>query len=141
VRSAGEKSGAFYRADRTAIVPPKQLSARAKAIWKEIVAAKPLDWFDAGSVGLLVDHCRTQERLEDCWRALDRLPVGSVDANLVMRELRTLRTNYATSARLLRLAVSHGIERQAAKAAEKAPEAQGEALIGGQAAARFKVVA
>jgi len=51
-----------------------------------------------------------------------------------------LRPNYATSSRLLRLTVSAGIERQAAKAGEKAPEGQGDELIGGQAAERFRVV-
>jgi hypothetical protein len=139
LRRADAKAGAFYRAGERK-EPPKALTARAKAIWREIINSKPVDWFDAGSLGLLADHCRTQERLEDCWRALDRLPVGSVDANLVMRELRTLRTNYATSARLLRLAVSHGIERQAVKASERAPEAEADALIGGVPARPFRVM-
>src|SRR5215203_3159941 len=112
LRRADAKAGAFYRAG-TPAAPPKALSGRARAIWKEIVAAKPLDWFDGGSLGLLADHCRTQARLEDCWRGLDRLPVGCEEARLVMRELRVLNTNFATSSRLLRLTVSHGIERQA----------------------------
>jgi hypothetical protein len=139
LRRADAKAGAFYRAGKRK-EPPKKLSARAKVIWRDIVNSKPVDWFDGASLGLLADHCRTQERLEDCWRALDRLPVGSIDANLVMRELRTLRTNYATSSRLLRLAVSHGIERQHTKASESASEAEADALIGGEPAAAYRTV-
>jgi hypothetical protein len=140
MRTATERAGAFYRADPAARVPPKVLSPRAKAIWKEIVKAKPPDWFDGGSVGLLADHCETQARLEECWALLRRLPVGSDDARGLMAELRVLRPNFATSSRLLRLTVSAGIERQAAKAGESAPEAQAETLIGGEAAKRFRVI-
>jgi len=140
MRSAANRGGAFYRADNTIREPPKELSQRAKAIWREIVRAKPLDWFDGGSLGLLADHCETQARLEECWGILRRLPAGSDDARWIMAEVKVLRPNYATSSRLLRLTVSAGIERQAAKAGEKAPEGQGDALIGGQAAERFRVV-
>lgn len=141
MRTAANRSGAFYRADNTVREPPKELSQRAKAIWREIVRAKPLDWFDGGSLGLLADHCETQARLEECWAILRRLPAGSGEARAIMGELKVLRPNYATSSRLLRLTVSAGIERQAAKAGEKAPEGQGDALIGGEASARFKVAA
>ena len=141
MRSAANRGGAFYRADNTVREPPKELSQRAKAIWREIVRAKPIDWFDGGSLGLLADHCETQARLEECWAVLRRLPTGSDDARWIMAEVRVLRPNYATSSRLLRLTVSAGIERQAAKAGEKAAEGQGDELIGGQAAERFKVVA
>jgi hypothetical protein len=140
MRTAAERGAAFYRADPAARIPPKALSPRAKAIWRDIVKAKPLDWFDGGSLGLLADHCETQARLEECWAGLRRLPVGCREARMYLDEVKVLRPNYATSSRLLRLTVSAGIERQAAKAAESAPEAQGETLIGGEAAARFKVV-
>jgi hypothetical protein len=138
--SASERSGAFYRADTAAREPPRDLSQRAKAIWREIVRAKPIDWFDGGSVGLLADHCETQARLEQCWVVLRRLPAGCDDARVILAEVKILRPNFGRSAALLRLPVQYAVERQAAKAGEKAPEAQGEALIGGQAAARFKVV-
>lgn len=141
MRSAAEKAAAFYRAAKTAKEPPKALTGRARAIWREIVNSKPADWFDGGSVGLLADHCWSQARLEECWRRLDRYPVGSSEARLVMVELRTLRVNYATSARLLRLTVSNGIERHAAKMAEAATESHQDELIGGGAAKRFRVVA
>lgn len=139
MRTPAEKAAAFYRAGKTKKDAPRDLSIRAKAIWREIVNAKPVDWFDGGSLGLLADHCRTQERLEEVWRRLGRYPVGSREARQVMSELRTLRTNYATSARLLRLTVSNGMERQAAKYGESAADAEHDDLIGG-AARRFRVV-
>lgn len=141
MRSAAEKAAAFYRAAKTAKLPPKDLSTRAKAIWREIVKAKPVDWFDVGSLGLLADHCETQARLEECWRRLRRLPVGSSEVKLVMLEIRTLRPAYISSSRLLRLTVAWGIERQAAKAGESAADAQGDELIGGLAAVPLRRVA
>ena len=137
--SAAERAAAFYRTDPASRVPPRALTARARTIWREIVAAKPIDWFDAGSLGLLADHCETQARLEACWVGLRQLPVGCKEAKLIMDEVRVLRANYGRSAQLLRLVVQHAIDWRSTKAAEKAPDAQGDALIGGQAAERFKV--
>ena len=141
MRSAADKAAAFYRAGKTAKLPPKDLSTRAKAIWREIVNAKPVDWFDGGSLGLLADHCETQARLEECWRRLRRLPVGSNEVKLVMLEIRTLRPAYISSCRLLRLAVAYGIEHKAAKETERAADGQQDELIGGGAAIPFRRVA
>jgi len=139
--SAAERAGAFYLADKTARVPPKALSARARAIWREIVNSKPLDWFDGGSVGLLADHCETQARLEECWTCLRRMPVGCDEAKAILAEVKILRPNYGRTAALLRLGVQYAVDRRATLAGEGAPDAKGEALIGGQAATRFKAVA
>ena len=140
MRSAANRGGAFYRADNTIREPPKELSQRAKAIWREIVRAKPIDWFDGGSLGLLADHCETQSRLEECWAVLRRLPVGCDEARAIMAEVRILRPNFGRSAALLRLPVQYTVDRRATLAGEKAPQGQGDALIGGQAAERFRVV-
>ena len=139
--SAQERAAAFYRADNTVREPPKELSQRAKAIWREVVRSKPLDWFDGGSLGLLADHCETQARLEECWVVLRRLPVGCDEARTIMAEVKILRPNFGRSAALLRLPVQYTVDRRATLAGEKAPEGQDDALIGGQAAERFKVVA
>src|SRR4249920_899952 len=101
--SAEGRAGSFYRA--RALQPPSVLTARAKRIWRSITAAKPVDWFDDGQLGLLADHCETQVRLEEVWARLRRYPVGSREGRELMTELRTLRANYVTSARQLRLTV------------------------------------
>ena len=139
--SAQERAAAFYRADNTVREPPKELSQRAKAIWREIVRSKPIDWFDGGSLGLLADHCETQARLEECWAVLRRLPVGSADARAIMAEVKILRPNFGRSAALLRLPVQYMVDRRATLAGERAPANQGDALIGGEASSRFKVAA
>jgi len=140
MRSAANRGGAFYRADNTVREPPKELSQRAKAIWREIVRSKPLDWFDGGSFGLLADHCETQARLEECWIVLRRLPVGCGEARAIMTEVKILRPNFGRSAALLRLPVQYTVDRRATLAGERAPEGHGDSLIGGQAAERFRVV-
>ena len=138
--SAEERAASIYRAGKAAKEPPKTLPARAKAIWREIVNSKPADWFDGGSLGLLADHCRTQARLEECWRRLDRFPVGSREARLVMVELKTLRSNYTTSGRLLRLTVTEAIERRSSQIDETAGVA-GDDLVGGAAIRPLRAVA
>src|SRR4029077_8465266 len=117
--SADERAASFYRAGRKSPAPPRVLSTRAKWIWRSIVAAKPIDWFDAGQLGLLADHCETQTRLEEVWARLRRYPVGWREGRLLMVELRILRGNYATSARLLRLTVQQTTERHSTKIAER----------------------
>ena len=140
-KSPAEKAAAFYRAGKKPSEPPSELSQRAKALWREIVRVKPIDWFDAGSLGLLADHCETQVRLEECWAALRGLPVGCKEAKAIIDEVRVLRANYGRSAQLLRLVVQWAVDRHSAKAAERSPEAEGSTLIGGVASERFKIVA
>ncbi len=57
-----------------------------------------------------------------------------------MTELRTLQANYDRAASKLRLTVQAIVDNRSAKAAESAPEAEGDTLIGGEAARRFRVV-
>jgi hypothetical protein len=58
-----------------------------------------------------------------------------------MVELRTLRGNYATSARLLRLTVQYAIERQAKQAGEAAQGSRDDELVGGAAVRPIRMVA
>ena len=44
--------------------PPDSLSESQKAMWVEVVKSKPHDWFDAGSIPLLVEYCRVRESLD-----------------------------------------------------------------------------
>lgn len=141
MRSSPEhRAASFYRAGKLA-APDKAMSAEAKAIWRKIVSDKPIDWFDAGSLGLLRLYCETLASANRIAVDLAEVKTSSPGYGRVMIQWRTQCSAAAQLARQLRLGVQHQVERQAAKAAEKAPEAQGEALIGGQAAARFKVVA
>jgi hypothetical protein len=95
------------------------LTTRAKNIWRKIVGSKPIDFFNEGSMGLLADHCETQALLEEVWARLRRYPVGSKENAFLVKQLKEVRANYATSCRLLRLTVQYTTERQAVKNAEK----------------------
>ena len=47
--------------------PPAGISARQKALWREIVRSKSPDWFDAGSLPILralVGHIETLEQVQ-----------------------------------------------------------------------------
>ena len=138
--SAEERAASFYRSGPVP-VPPKAMSAEAKAIWRKIVATKPVDWFDAGSLPLLRLYCETLASAERIAADLVEIKTSSPGYSRALIHWRTQCSNAATLAKQLRLGVQHAVERQAAKAAEKAAEGQGDALIGGQAAERFKVVA
>jgi hypothetical protein len=137
--SADERAAAFYRAGRKAPPPPKMLSHRAKAIWRQIVAAKPIDWFDGGNLGYLADHCETQVRLEGIWAALRQVKPGTEESRNLTSELKTIRGNWSTSSRHLRLTVQEVIERHAAKANEHQAAASGDELVGGNAVKIRKV--
>lgn len=138
--SPEDRSASFYRAGALA-KPDKAMSAEAKAIWRKIVAGKPIDWFDEGSLGLLRLYCETLASANRIAVDLAELKTSSQGYNRTMLQWRTQCSAATTLARQLRLGVQHAVERQAAKAGERAPEAQGDALIGGVATGRFKVVA
>jgi hypothetical protein len=132
--SAEQRAGSFFRVGGQPIEPPRVLTTRAKRIWREIVTSKPMDWFDAGNAGLLADHCETQALLEEIWARLRRFPVGSKESAVLINQHRTVRNNYAVSARLLRLTVQQTTERQATKNAERGSVSDD--LVGGVATHR-----
>ena len=62
MKQAGRKSGASL-ATVTALpvrllAAPDDLSAEQAEVWGQVVATKPSDWWDAGSVPLLAAYCR-----------------------------------------------------------------------------------
>jgi phage terminase small subunit len=61
--SAEARSAAAHRAGGKPPPPPAHLPADAAAVWKEIAASKPPDWFDPGSLGLLENYRRVTVHL------------------------------------------------------------------------------
>ena len=137
--SPEERAASFYRSGAVSS-PQKGMSPQARVIWRKIVAAKPRDWFDAGSLPLLRLYCETLVSANKVAADLAEMKTGSPGYARAVTQWGRQCTAAATLARQLRLGVQHAVERQAAKAGEKAPEGQGDALIGGQAAERFRVV-
>jgi hypothetical protein len=50
---------------------PKYLSAGAQRYWKDIVATRPSDYFDAATRPLLEALCETYATLDDLWREIN----------------------------------------------------------------------
>jgi hypothetical protein len=44
--------------------PPKKLSKSEAELWTRVVNTKPHDWWDAGTVPLLVEYCRLHTHVE-----------------------------------------------------------------------------
>jgi hypothetical protein len=131
--SAEERAAAFYRARKSPLAPPKRSSAQARAIFREIVEAKPADWFDGSQLQVLADHCEVQAQIIAVLRRLRRVEVGSGESKNIISDLKGLRAVVAVSARQLRLTVQAVVDRHATKAGERAPVAGRDPLIGGAA--------
>jgi hypothetical protein len=70
--------------------------------------------------------------LEEVWARLRRYPVGSREGRELLVDLRILRSNYATSARLLRLTVQAAVEFHETKR-DEVTNNPGDELVGGGA--------
>lgn len=58
-QSAEARAAGAFQAGGAPPPPPKHLSKEAAAVWRDIVASKPLDWFDAGAQILLEAYCES----------------------------------------------------------------------------------
>jgi hypothetical protein len=57
-----------------ALEPPAYLINSQKVIWREIVATKPPDWFNADSAPLLEAYCKSVDHYRKMSRMLDNMP-------------------------------------------------------------------
>ena len=112
-RISAEARGALsYRSGSRPPVPPKALSPEAAALWRAIVRAKPLGWFDAGSLPLLARYCRTAARAEQVADELDRTDVEHEDAADLEKRVIKLNGSLTTLATKLRLSVQGSVDRK-----------------------------
>jgi hypothetical protein len=124
------KAAVIYREGKSPPVAPKALSSRARAIWKQIVEAKPSGWFDGGNFALLADHCEEQARLEMIWAELRQVMPGSDESKNLTSEFKIVNSAVAASARYLRLTVQETIPQKSMKLSERRSEAKDDDLIG-----------
>lgn len=123
--SSEARAAAAYRAGQQKPEPPERIGARASEIWREIVAAKAPDFFDAGNLPLLEQYCvaiAAAERLigED----------GDVVANVALYA--KLMTKCAAHAQKLRLSIQSALRGESRKVNERQP-VRTNGLIGGSA--------
>lgn len=110
------------------------MSAAGRRIWREIVASKPIDWFEAGSLHILRHHAENVASADRVSRQLARVKVGTTEFRELTGDARRLGAAIATSARQLRLTVQHSIDRRDQKAGERGAMRDPDAdLIGGRA--------
>lgn len=68
MKQAGRKSAAELATVTTLpvrfLAPPDDLSVEEAQVWSRVVATKPGDWWDAGSVPLLAQYCRATIQAE-----------------------------------------------------------------------------
>src|SRR5688572_7422434 len=64
-QSVEARAAAAWRTGRVTPEPPSYLSARGKSLWLDVLASKPPDWFDAGSLPLLSMYVVAIEIAED----------------------------------------------------------------------------
>jgi hypothetical protein len=134
--SAEERSGSFYRAGGQPAKPPKGLSAPAKRIWREIIASKPLDWFDADQLHALSAHCEGRARLSEIMARLAKEDVGSREFRELANAMKLIGSAVATSARQLRLTVQQAVEPRETKRSERGSTADD--LVGGAAVGKLR---
>jgi hypothetical protein len=86
------------------------MNADARRIWREIVAGKPVDWFDAGSLQTLCLHCHNMVGAMKVGAGLARVDAGTPEFRALAADARTLASALAHSNRQLRLTVAHKID-------------------------------
>jgi|GEM_PF-4840513 len=136
-QSAEARSAAGFLAGAAPPPPPKHLSRAAAAVWREIVASKSVDWFDAGSRILLEAYCETAVHARAIAKRLDRL--RKLNA---WEEAKTWEKRYAlasgtltTLSTKLRLSVQALVDRRSRGILERGPgeTAARDPLLGGRA--------
>lgn len=132
--SAEARSAAALRAGGKRPDPPASLSEDAAALWRQIMADKPLGWFDAGALPLLRLYCVTATRAEEVERLLIATDVAADDAGEVEKRLVKLNGSCTTLATKLRLSVQAAVDRRSRMLDENGPgeELAADPLLGGK---------
>ncbi len=138
-RISAEARGALsYRVGGRPPPAPKNLSREAAAIWRAIVRAKPLGWFDPGSLPLLARYCRTAVRAEQLADVLDATTVHDLGAADLEKRVVKLNGSLTTLATKLRLSVQGAVDRKSRLLDEAGAGGADDRLLGGTAIWRQK---
>jgi hypothetical protein len=110
------------------------MTADARRIWREVIGAKPIDWFDAGSLPLLRGFCEAAAGASKLSVSLRQMESGSAEWMRTLTAWRMLSAQALASGKALRLTTQAGVGRHAAKNSERSDLSNGdERLLGGNA--------
>ncbi len=124
--SAEDRAAAAWRAGGKLPKPPKHLGRKARAMWREIVASRPADYFAPGSTQLLEVFVVTSVAARELAPKIAADP-GDKDLAEAFRRHSAVMATMATK---LRLAVSSAVKPHAGKLNERGTH---HPLIGGSA--------
>lgn len=132
--SAEGRAATAYRAGAKRPAPPAWLLPEAAATWRQIVGAKPLGWFDAGSLPLLAQYCATLVRARELAEQLVVVPPREKGAQALEVRLMGVNGSCATLATKLRLSVQSAVDRKSRMLDEagEGEEAAADPLLGGK---------
>lgn len=134
--SAEARGASVYRAGGKLPQAPANFSKEAADIWREVVSAKPVDWFDGGSLRLLRQFCRTMAQAERIAVELDAPEarmLSAVDIEVRERRLVALNGNCTTLATKLRITVQLAIGTKSGMITEGTDGSAEDELLGGKA--------
>jgi hypothetical protein len=137
-QSAESRSASAYLAGSAPPPPPKHLSKTVAAVWTDIAASKPPDFFDAGSQPLLEQYCVMIIHGRALNRRIDRLVKAGAWEELKPWEKRRnqLNATLATLATKLRLSIQALVDRRSRGLLERGQQPDGkkqDPLLGGRA--------
>ena len=133
--SAEARSAAAHKSGGKPPTPPDGFGEAESKIWRAITRQKPLGWFDAGSLPLLGQYCRTVVLAERTAAGLMGMAIDDPMAIEVGKHLVRLNGSITTMATKLRLSVQGSVDRRAGMLAETNDEAASisDNLLGGAA--------
>lgn len=133
--SAEARSAAAHKSGGKPPAPPDGFGEAESKIWRAITRQKPLGWFDAGSLPLLGQYCRTLVLAEKTAAGLMTMAVDDPLAIEVGKHLVRLNGSVTTMATKLRLSVQGAVSSRSGMIVEINDDAAipGDNLLGGAA--------
>jgi hypothetical protein len=124
-QSPEARGAAAFRAGGAPLEPP-HLSKEAAALWLQVTACKPPDWFDPASAVLLEEFCEVSTHLRALYQHLARLREVGAWAEAAVTERRWLRVGarLTTLATKLRLTPQAAVNRKSGLLAERGSPAR-----------------
>jgi hypothetical protein len=115
------------------------MSPAGRAIWRRIIASKPIDWFDADQLESLAGHCEVRATFNQLARRLAAEDVESKAFRDIAINMKMIGPSVASSARQLRLTVQNTTDSRKTKLSERGSAMSGDDLVG-VAARRIRAV-